>query len=288
MRWRKIKRVDAFNVKNNVISACSLGLFCSPFTDHLAFRKPCLAFLKANICPYFHCLWCNEADKIKLSHSLIRRHSLLACCNSSPLFCSRPCLSSCLPLFNDCFAGHDDISLKTGRKREGIRPVQSLASVASVATTVSFMILPSLSIPPHLFLYTPSYNWFLLAQSISLSRTHTHAHTATLSHLCNHNSATKKSGTAPSLRNQQLWDNSVTNKVKGRALWWLKLKRYFIFFCVWDLRCVILWSELAPLLLGSGWKLAPLWLMLWRIGGILWLSFPSAPFFLLFPFEEWL
>lgn len=63
-------------------------------------------------------------------------------------------------------------------------------------------------------------------------------------------------------------------------------EKIFYFFCVWDLRCVILWSELAPLLLGSGWKLAPLWLMLWRIGGILWLSFPSAPFFLLFPFEE--
>lgn len=61
---------------------------------------------------------------------------------------------------------------------------------------------------------------------------------------------------------------------------------YFFIFCVWDLRCVILWSELAPPLLGSGWKLAPLWLMLWRIGGILWLSFPSALFFLLFPFEE--
>jgi len=28
---------------------------------------------------------------------------------------------------------------------------------------------------------------------------------------------------------------------------------YFIFFsCVWDLRCVILWSSQAPLLLGPG------------------------------------
>lgn len=173
-RRKKIKRVDGFNVKNNIISACSLGLFCSPFTDHLAFRKPCLAFLKANICPYFHCLWCNEADKIKLSYSLIRRHSLLASCNSSPLFCSRPCLSSCLPLFNDCFAGHDDISLKTGRKREGIRPVQSLASVASVATTVSFMILPSLSIPPPPFFYIPPPITDSYSHSLFLSHTHMH------------------------------------------------------------------------------------------------------------------
>lgn len=56
--------------------------------------------------------------------------------------------------------------------------------------------------------------------------------------------------------------------------------------CVWNLRCVNLWSERAPLLLGSSCKLAPLWLMLWRIGGILWLSFSLSPFFLLFPFEE--
>lgn len=40
-----------------------------------------------------------------------------------------------------------------------------------------------------------------------------------------------------SLRNQQLWDNSVTNKVKGGALWWLKLKRYFIFLCVGFAMC---------------------------------------------------
>lgn len=61
-------------------------------------------------------------------------------------------------------------------------------------------------------------------------------------------------------------------------------EKIFYFLCVGFEMCDSM--ELAPLLLGSGYKLAPLWLMLWRIGGIFWLSFPSAPFFLLFPFEE--
>lgn len=126
------------------------GQFCSPFTDHPSFRRPCLAYLKANICPYYRCLWCNETDKIILSHGLIRRHSLLVCCNSSPLFCSCSFLSSCLPLFHDCFAGHDDISLKIRRKGED-SGLQYLASVASAATTVSFMIL----FLSRFFIYSP-------------------------------------------------------------------------------------------------------------------------------------
>lgn len=125
----------------------SPGQSWSPFTDHPSLRKPCLTYFKANICPYYRCLWCNETDKIILSHSLIRRHSLLVCCNSLPLFCSCSCLSSCLPLFHDCFAGHDDIPLKMRRKGR-IRPVQSLASVASAATTGCFMIFP-------FFIYNP-------------------------------------------------------------------------------------------------------------------------------------
>lgn len=120
MSRSRTKRDDSLNVKkNNVISvhSQSQGQFCSPFTDHLAFKKHCLAHFKANICPCYRWLWCNKADKIILSHSLIRRHSLLVCCNSSPLFCSRSCLSSCLLLFHDYFAGHDDISLKIRRKK---------------------------------------------------------------------------------------------------------------------------------------------------------------------------
>lgn len=115
----RTKRDDGFNVKkNNVISmrSQSRGRSCSSFTDHPAFRKPCLAYFKANICPYYCCLWCNEADKIILSQSLIRRHSLLVCGNSSPLFSSRSCLSFCVPPFHDCLAGHDGISLKVRRK----------------------------------------------------------------------------------------------------------------------------------------------------------------------------
>lgn len=133
----RTKRDDSFNGKNvTSLHSQGKGQLCSPFAHQLAFRKPCLAYFKANICPYYQRLWCNEADKIKLSYSLMRRHSLLACCNSLPLFCSRSSLSSCLPLFHDCFAGHDDISLKT--RRGGIRPAQSLASVASAATSVFF------------------------------------------------------------------------------------------------------------------------------------------------------
>lgn len=183
--------------------------------------------------------WCNKADKIQLSQSLIRTHSLLAFCNSSPLFWSHSCLSSSLPSFHDCFASHDDIALimrVEGKKRRKRKRNQACPASASSA----FFFYDS---PPHtLFSNTFSsltpppivYSHFL---HIWNTRTHTQthifsAHDATLSHLCKHNSAMKESSVAPSLRNQQLWDNSVTNKVKGRALWWLKLKRYFIIFCV--------------------------------------------------------
>lgn len=175
----RTKTDDSFNVKkNNVISmnSQSRGQHSSPFTGHPALRKPCLAYFKANICPYYHYLWCNETDKIILSHSLIRRHSLLVCCNSAPLFCSPSCLSSCPPLFHDCFAGHDDISLKMRRKRGIIRPVQLASSLCS-------------------YYYLPFSYYFLLL---------THTHTATLSHLRNHNAAMHKMQHSSISEHQQL------------------------------------------------------------------------------------
>ena len=62
-------------------------------------------------------------------------------------------------------------------------------------------------------------------------------------------------------------------------------EKIFYFLCVGFEMCDSMERARSPavrLWLEAG----PLWLMLWRIGGILWLSFPSAPFFLLFPFEE--
>lgn len=49
--------------------------------------------------------------------------------------------------------------------------------------------------------------------------------------------------------------------------------------CVWDLRCVIVWSRQAPLLLGPGEELAPLWQMLWRIGRNFMAVFSLSSFF---------
>ena len=163
--------MTAFNVKkNNVISmhSQSRGRSCSSFTDHPAFRKPCLAYFKANICPYYRCLWCNEADKIILSQSLIRGHSLLVCGNSSPLFSSRSCLSFCVPLFHDCLAGHDDISLKARRKGRNHQAC-SLFSICSLCSNYSLFydFLPPVSYT------TPAYSSFLH------THVHTHTHTRT-------------------------------------------------------------------------------------------------------------
>lgn len=115
---------------------------------------------------------------------------------------------------------------KWGKKRGEIRHARSLDSPASAATTVAFIVFFFFFYQALLHMPPP-----IAHSCLHVCETHSVCtHTVTLSHLCNHNSVTKKSSEPPSLRNQQLWDNSVTNKVKGRTLWWLKLKRYFIFF----------------------------------------------------------
>lgn len=122
---------------------------------------------------------------------------------------------------------------KWGKKRRN--QTRSLDSLATAATTVAFIVFFLLFFYQALLHMPPP----IAHSCLHMCETHTlYTHTGTLSHLCNHNSVTKKSSEPPSLRNQQLWDNSVTNKVKGRTLWWLKLKRYFIFLffvCgIWD------------------------------------------------------
>ena len=82
------------------------------------------------------------------------------------------------------------------------------------------------------------------------------------------------------LRNHQLQDNSVTNKWKGPfdGSSWKDILFYFFFLCVGFEMCDSK-ERRGSLLLSSGWQLAPLWQMLWRLGRNFMAVSPLSSFF---------
>lgn len=147
-----------------------------------------------------------------LSHSLIGKHSRLVCCNCSPLFFS-PLLPHSLSWLFCCLWWY---VFENETKNWGRNQALSLFSICSLCRFFSLSCFSSLSSATPCFRHVAHCS-LCLHTHVQHARTHTQRHTLahgeTLSHLCN--CARKKSSTAPSLRNQQLWDNSVTNKVNG-------------------------------------------------------------------------